>query len=65
MSNVQSPSHHMLEVQFYALAFLVSAVTARASITMEGCCNLNVVDLKFRHTRTHERVELSDDVPKY
>ena len=52
MSNVQSPPNHMPEVQFYALAFLVSAVTARASITMEGCCNFNVFDLKFRHART-------------
>ena len=32
----------MPEVQLYALAFLVSAVTAGASITTEGRCNFNV-----------------------
>ena len=54
LSSLQSPSHHMPEVQLYALAFLVSAVTAGASITTEGRCNFNVLDMKFRHTRTQK-----------
>lgn len=54
MSKVQSPSHHMPGVHFHALAFLVSAVTAGASITTEGRCNFTVFDLKFRHTRTQK-----------
>ena len=51
----------MLEVQLYALAFLVSAVTAGASITTEGRCNFNVLDMKFRHADTQEGFDLFDN----
>ena len=59
LTSLQSPSHHMSEVQLYALAFLVSAVTAGASITTEGRCNFNVLDEVQAHSHT-KRADLFD-----